>query len=63
LFSCFSTGFLAWLKPLVRAFLTIPKLSQNLILDCASILIFAAASIGHVQEHGLLPQRLRLLQI
>jgi hypothetical protein len=32
-------------------------------LDCASICIFAAACIGHVLEHGLLPQRLLLLQI
>jgi hypothetical protein len=38
--------------------LYIPKLSQNLAFDCASILIFAAACIGHVLEHGLLPHRL-----
>jgi hypothetical protein len=38
-------------------------MSKNLALDCASILIFATASIGHVHEHGLLPERLRLQQI
>jgi hypothetical protein len=32
-------------------------------LDCTSILIFAAACIGHVLEHGLFPHRLRLPQI
>jgi len=34
-----------------------------LVFDCASIPTFAAASIDHVQAHGLLPRRLRLLQI
>jgi len=47
--------------PLIRQY--IPQLSQNLFLDCASTPIFAAASIGHVLEHGLLPQRLGLPQI
>ncbi|HEX4851746.1 MAG TPA: hypothetical protein VFV08_13100, partial [Puia sp.] len=36
---------------------------QNLVFDCASIPTFAAASIDHVLAHGLLPRRLRLLQI
>ncbi|HEX4840477.1 MAG TPA: hypothetical protein VFU89_08565 [Rhabdochlamydiaceae bacterium] len=34
-----------------------------MVFDCASIPTFAAASIDHVLAHGLLPRRLRLLQI
>jgi len=47
----------------VRYDVFIPKELQNLVFDCASIPTFAAASIDHVQAHGLLPRRLRLLQI
>jgi len=44
-------------------FADIPKELQNLVFDCASIPTFAAAFIDYVQAHGLLPRRLRLLQI
>jgi len=47
----------------VKKTIFIPKELQNLVFDCASIPTFAAASIDHVLAHGLLPRRLRLLQI
>ncbi|HEX4839915.1 MAG TPA: hypothetical protein VFU89_05700 [Rhabdochlamydiaceae bacterium] len=51
---------------MARALLLIQVYTQGTSkfgFDCASIPTFAAASIDHVQAHGLLPRRLRLLQI